>query len=75
MKGTRLPESSDFPVIWDDDEEPTRLWTWDEFHSPLPASTMSTSMGQVTRMGMGQASKESKGLFLCLWITLSLVNH
>jgi phosphohistidine swiveling domain-containing protein len=59
MKGIRLPELSDFPVTWDDDEEPTRLWTWDEFHSPLPASTMSTSMGQVTRMGMGQASKET----------------
>ncbi len=59
VKGTRLPEPADFPVTWDDEEEPTRLWTWDEFHSPLPASTMSTSMGQVTRMGMGQASKET----------------
>ena len=59
VKGTRLPEPPDFPVTWDDEEEPTRLWTWDEFHSPLPASTMSISMGQVTRMGMGQASKET----------------
>ena len=59
LKGTRLPEPPDFPVTWDDDEEPKLLWTWDEFHSPLPPSTMSRSMGQVTSMGMGRASKET----------------
>ena len=58
-KGTRLPEPSDFPVTWDDDEEPKLLWTWDEFHAPLPASTMSISMGQVTRTGIGRATKET----------------
>ncbi|NQW17838.1 MAG: hypothetical protein HQ478_10185 [Chloroflexi bacterium] len=57
--GTRLPEPPDFPVTWADDEEPTRLWSWDDFHAPLPSSTMSTSMGKVTHAGMSRASKET----------------
>ena len=57
--GVPIPVSADFPIEWEDDVEPTLLWTWDDFHAPLPRTTMSASVGQFTRSGMTQASKDT----------------
>jgi phosphohistidine swiveling domain-containing protein len=58
-KGIPIPVPADFPIQWEDDVEPTLLWTWDDFHAPLPRTTMSASVGQFTRSGMTQASKDT----------------
>lgn len=56
-KGTQIPVPSNFPVTWDDDIEPTLLWSWDDFHSPLPRTDMSVSVAEKSRAGMGDALK------------------
>lgn len=56
---TPIPVPAGFPVTWDDDVEPTLLWTWDEFHSPLPNSPMRQSLGRVTREGTTRAMRET----------------
>ncbi len=58
-EGTPIPERPDFPVQWDDEIEPTLLWSWDDFHSPLPPTTMSMSVGKSSRSGSTQASRET----------------
>jgi phosphohistidine swiveling domain-containing protein len=57
--GTPIPVPAGFPIEWEDEVEPTLLWTWDDFHAPLPRTTMSASVGQFTRSGMTQASKDT----------------
>lgn len=55
--GTRIPDRPDFPVEWADEIEPTLLWSWDNFHSPLPPTPMSLSVGSRTRSGMTEATR------------------
>lgn len=55
--GTRIPERPDFPVDWDDETEPSLLWSWDNFHSPLPRTPMTTSVGKFVGTGSKEASK------------------
>lgn len=54
-----IPVPPGFPVQWEREEEANLLWTWDEFHAPLPRSPMSQSLGEITRVGMSRATKET----------------
>ncbi len=56
--GIPITPPPDFPVEWDDDEEPTLLWSWDNFHSPLPRSPLGDSLGKVTGVGSEAAARE-----------------
>lgn len=42
---------------WADDEEPTLLWSWDNFHSPLPSSPMGLAVSEITRAGVEAANR------------------
>lgn len=55
--GTPIPDRPDFPVEWADEIEPTLLWTWDNFHSPLPPTPMARSVGNRVRSGMTEATR------------------
>ncbi len=57
--GTRIPDRPDFPVDWEDDIEPTLLWSWDNFHSPLPRTPMTQAVSRITRPGFSQAAKDT----------------
>ncbi|MDA0232449.1 MAG: PEP-utilizing enzyme [Chloroflexi bacterium] len=57
--GTPIPVPPDFPVHWDDDAEPALLWSWDDFHAPLPPTPMTVSVGEFTRAGRTQANKDN----------------
>ena len=56
-KGTPIVPPPDFPVEWADDEEPTLLWAWDNFHSPLPRTPLGDSLGKVTGIGSEAAAR------------------
>lgn len=56
--GIRIPERPDFPVTWNDEIEPTLLWSWDNFHSPLPRTPMQVSVSLLVRSGSNQAAKD-----------------
>lgn len=53
-----IPIPEGFPVTWDNDEEPKLLWSWDQFHSPLPRTPMTASVSEYTRSGGSRAMKE-----------------
>lgn len=55
---TELPIPPNFPVAWESDEERKLLWRWDDIHSPLPATPMSVSIGDVVSQGSARASQE-----------------
>jgi pyruvate,water dikinase len=57
--GTPIPIPADFPVEWDDDIEPTLLWGWDDFHSPLPRTPMTASAGEITTAGSKMLAKKA----------------
>ncbi|MBI4220052.1 MAG: hypothetical protein HY682_07930 [Chloroflexi bacterium] len=56
-----IPVPAGFPVVWENEEEPTLLWTWDEFHAPLPRSPMTGSVAEIGRQGMARATRETGG--------------
>lgn len=56
---TPIPVPPGFPVKWDTEEEANLLWSWDEFHAPLPRSPMSQSLAEITRVGMNRATRET----------------
>jgi pyruvate,water dikinase len=61
IKGAPIPVPAHFPVTWDDDVEPTLLWSWDDFHSPLPRTQMTVSVSEYSSAGGGRAVKELHG--------------
>ena len=57
--GDELPVPADFPVTWDDEEHKKLFWRWDDTHSPLPASPMTTSLSEpVITEAIGRVEKE-----------------
>ena len=46
-----------FPVEWADEVEPTLLWSWDNFHAPLPPSQMSETISKITSVGVEAANR------------------
>lgn len=55
-----LPVPDDFPVIWENEEEQKLLWRWDDTHSPLPATPMTISLGEIMSEGGARARRELK---------------
>lgn len=58
--GDELPVSEYFPVTWASENERLLLWVWDDIHSPLPASPMTSSIWDHTVInGIYDAAKAS----------------
>ena len=47
----RIIPPDDFPVEWDSPEEAGLLWSWNNFHAPVPPSPMSRTIGEITHVG------------------------
>ncbi|MCI0441539.1 MAG: hypothetical protein L0177_20755, partial [Chloroflexi bacterium] len=58
LAGAELPIPPNFPVEWESEDERKLLWRWDDIHSPLPATPMSLSIGELSSRGGSRASRE-----------------
>jgi phosphohistidine swiveling domain-containing protein len=55
----KCPDGTDFPVLWDNPEDESLTWVWEQEHAPLPATPLDSALNDLSKPGMDRAQAEA----------------